>query len=217
MSEEVRISARDGLSLEGSIDSPDVPKGVVVLCHPHPQMGGTMRAPLLEALVEELSRRDWAAVRFNFRGIGTSEGVTGTGEAEVADALGAVDQAKERFGSLPLALAGWSFGAAVALHVAGRVDELAACVAIAPAVEAKPGITEGAPAPDAYSSRAPTLIVVGANDDLVSPASCRRWAEEAGARFVEMPGANHFFWARYEPLAKTIGDFLDDRHSEVTT
>lgn len=217
MSEEVRISARDGLSLEARTDVPNAPKGAVVLCHPHPQMGGTMRAPLLEALVEELSQREWAVIRFNFRGIGTSEGATGTGDAEVSDALGAVDHARERFGGLPLALAGWSFGAAVALHIAGEVEELIACAAIAPAVEAKPGITKGAPAPDAYSSPVPTLIVVGANDDLVDPASCRRWAEQAAARFVEMPGANHFFWARYEPLAKTIGDFLDDCYSEVAT
>ena len=216
MSEQVTFESRDGLSLEGVIDGSDTPKAVLVACHPHPQMGGTMRAPLLAALVEDLVERNWAVVRFNFRGIGASEGTSGTGEAEEADALGAVDFARERFPDLPLALGGWSFGAAVALHIAGEVKDLLACVAIAPAIDAKPGVTRGAPAPGAYEREVPTMVVVGANDEQVSPASCRGWADETGSRLVEMPAANHFFWARYDSLAATVGDFLDECYSEVT-
>lgn len=216
MSEEVTFESRDGLSLEGVLDGPEAPKAVLVACHPHPQMGGTMRAPLLAALVDELVGRDWAVIRFNFRGIGASEGTSGTGEAEVADALGAVDFARGRFPELPVALGGWSFGAAVALHIAGEVENLLACVAIAPAIDAKQGVTRGAPEPGGYTADVPTLVVVGANDEQVSPASCRGWAEETGARLVEMPAANHFFWARYDSLAATVGDFLDECYSEVT-
>jgi len=216
MTEEIGFESRDGLSLEGVIDAPEAPKAALVLCHPHPQMGGTMRAPLLEAMVGELTGRGWAVVRFNFRGIGASEGTAGTGEAEGADALGAVDLARERFPDLPLALGGWSFGAAVALHIASEVADLLACVAIAPAIAPKPGITRGAPDPDSFGSSATTLVVVGANDELVAPGDCRRWAEGTGAVFVEMPGANHFFWARYDPLATTIGDFLDRTYEEAT-
>ena len=216
MSEQITFGSRDGLSLEGVIDAGDAPKAVLVACHPHPQMGGTMRAPLLAALVEELVERDWAVLRFNFRGIGASEGTSGTGDAEVDDALGAVDFARERFPDLRIALGGWSFGAAVALHIAGEVEDLLACVAIAPAIDPKPGVTRGAPEPGGYETGVPTLVVVGANDDQVSPASCRSWAEQTGARLVEMPAANHFFWARYESLAATVGDFLDECYSEVT-
>ena len=56
----------------------------------------------------------------------------------------------------------------------------------------------------------PTLFIVGANDDLTSPEACEQWAAEAGATFVEMKGANHFFWAKYPALAKRVGDFLTD-------
>ena len=216
MSEDVRFESRDGLNLEGVVDASETPKAVLVLCHPHPQMGGTMRAPLLVALVDELVKRGWAVIRFNFRGIGASEGEAGTGEAETADALGAVDLGRERFGDLRVALTGWSFGGAVALHIANEVEDLLACVAIAPAIDPKPGVTRGAPEPRSYPSDVPTLLVVGANDEQVSPASSRGWAEATGARFVEMPAANHFFWARYEPLAATVGDFLDECYSEVT-
>lgn len=215
MTDELRVVARDGLSLEGLVDEPDEPKGVVVLCHPHPQMGGTMLAPLLGALVEELVERGWVVVRFNFRGVGDSEGTAGTGEAEVADALGAVDLARERYGDSPLGLCGWSFGAAVALHIAREVDNLLACVAIAPAIDAKPEITRGAPDEGTYSVPAATLVLVGANDDQVAPDRCRQWAEATGARFVEMTGANHFFWARYEPLAAAVGGFFDEIYEEV--
>lgn len=215
MTDELRVTARDGLSLEGLVDEPAEPKGVVVLCHPHPRMGGTMRAPLLGALVDELVERRWAVVRFNFRGVGDSEGTAGTGEAEVADALGTMDLARERYGEAPLGLCGWSFGAAVALHIAPEVGDLLACVSIAPAIDAKPEITRGAPDETTYTVPAPTLVLVGANDDQVAPDRCRQWAEATGARFVEMTGANHFFWARYEPLASAVGDFFDEIHEEV--
>ena len=216
MSEQVRFRSRDELTIEGLIDGADSPKAVLVLCHPHPQMGGTMRAPLLTAVVEEMVGRDWGVVRFNFRGIGESEGTSSTGEAEEADALGAVDLARARFPGIPVALGGWSFGAAVALHVARRIDDLLACVAIAPAIDPKPGVTRGAPEASDYETEVPTLIVVGANDEQVSPTSCSGWAGETGARLVEMPAANHFFWARYEPLAAVVGDFLDECLREVT-
>ena len=86
--EELRFQSRDRLSLQGALDLPDAPRASVVLCHPHPDMGGTMNAPLLGALTEELVGRRWAVLRFNFRGIGDSEGEASTGLAEVADARG---------------------------------------------------------------------------------------------------------------------------------
>ena len=210
MGERVTISSTDGLALEGEIDGTDSPGAVLVLCHPHPKMGGTMNAPLLLALRDELTDRAWAVIRFNFRGIGASEGEASTGVAEVADAEGALVLARERFPGLPIAIAGWSFGAAVALRVASSNDDLIACAVIAPAIVAKPEITAGAPAPDDFGFGGPTLVVCGVNDEQVSPADCRRWAEASGARYEEVPGANHFFWAKYEQLGVLVGDFLDE-------
>lgn len=210
ISETVSITTADGLTLEGALDSDGSPGASLLLCHPHPQMGGTMNAPLLLALREELLPRGWAVLRFNFRGIGGSQGESGTGEAETSDARAGLAFLRGRFPGLPLALAGWSFGAAVAINVACDDDGLAGCVAIAPAVLAKPGITAGIPAPDDCDISCPILVVTGANDDQVSPAECKRWSDGIrGGTYAEVPGANHFFWAKYETLASIIAEFLD--------
>ncbi len=208
-SELIRASSSDGLSLEAVFDHPDNPVASIVLCHPHPKMGGTMKAPLLVALRDHLVQQQWGVLRFNFRGIGSSDGESGTGVAEVADADGALAHASGVYPELPLAIAGWSFGGAVSLRAASLRPELVACTAIAPAIVPKPDITAGAPAPDSFTFPGPTLVVCGANDRHVSPAACRSWAQETGASYQEMKGANHFFWGKYEALAAALGDFLD--------
>jgi alpha/beta superfamily hydrolase len=173
-------------------------------------MGGTMNAPLLLAVRDELVTRGWAVLRFNFRGIGGSQGEASLGIAEVADAEGALQLVTARFPDLPVAIAGWSFGGAVSLRTAARHPELKACVTIAPSIVPKSEITAGAPAPHEFGYSGPVMVVCGANDDQVSPADCSRWAAEAGATYEEMPGANHLFWGKYEPLAHTVSDFLDE-------
>lgn len=210
MSESLQITSADGLALEAVLDEPKEPTAALVLCHPHPKMGGTMNAPLLVALVQDLDRRGWAVLRFNFRGIGASEGESGTGPDEVADALGAVAEMRRRY-ELPLAIAGWSFGGAVAIRAAIQTPGLIGVVGIAPAIKEKPGITAGCPAPEDVSLDAPLLVIVGANDELVDPAEAAAWTASVGGRFIEMKGANHFFWGRYEALSKTVGDFLDEQ------
>ena len=211
MTKRLRISSRDGLALEAELDEPERVRAALVLCHPHPQMGGTMNAPLLLALRDEMAERRWAVVRLNFRGIGASAGESGTGIEEVADAGGAVDYLADRFPRLPRALAGWSFGGAVAVRLAAAEGGFAGCAAIAPAVEEKPGITAGLPAPSELDLRVPLLVVYGANDKQVSPDACAAWGTAAGADVVRVPGANHFFWAKYEELAGIVGDWLDER------
>lgn len=212
MTEQLRFDSSDGLSLEGELDvgSSGDPQALLVLCHPHPKMGGTMNAPLLLAVRDELVGRGWAVLRFNFRGIGASEGEASTGVAEVADAEGALQAATQGFVDRPVAMAGWSFGGAVALRTVARHPEVKACVVIAPSIVPKPDITAGAPEAERFGYEGPVLVVCGANDDQVSPADCRRWAEEAGATYEEVKGANHFFWAKYAPLAQRIAAFLQE-------
>lgn len=209
MGEPLRITSTDGLSLEAAIDEPEQVRGALVLCHPHPKMGGTMNAPLLEALAEHLVGRGWAVLRFNFRGIGASDGTPGTGLDEVADAAGAVAEAGRRFG-MPPAIAGWSFGGAVAIRAANDASDLKACVGIAPAVKEKPGITAGLPPATEVSLTCPLTVVCGSNDDLISPGECRVWTETAGGKYFEIPAANHFFWAKYDELSEAVGEALDE-------
>lgn len=207
MTESIACTSIDGVTLEAELDAVPDAKATLLFCHPHPKMGGTMDAPLLVAVRDGLTERRWNVLRFNFRGIGASEGESSTGTAEVGDALGALELARSL--GVPVALAGWSFGAAVALRVAARDDDLLGCVAIAPAIDAKPGITEGVPV-DA-DPRCPVLLVIGANDDHVSPARAREWAEQHAATFHEMKGANHFFWAKYDQLTDLVAEWLEQR------
>ncbi len=214
MTPDLTIRSRDGLALEAALDAPESPRAALVLCHPHPQMGGTMNAPLLLAVRDEMLARGWAVLRFNFRGIGASEGVSGTGIDEVADAGGAADHAAEAFPGLPRAVGGWSFGAAVAVRLAATDPSFVGCAAIAPAVDEKPGVTAGLPSPDRLGVEVPLLVVYGANDKQVSPDACSAWGEAAGAHVVRVPGANHFFWAKYDQLSKIVGEWLDARLDE---
>lgn len=211
MTRDVTIRSRDGLTLEAALDAPEAPRAVLVLCHPHPQMGGTMNAPLLLEVRDAMVARGWAVLRFNFRGIGSSEGVSGTGVDEVADAGGAADHAAEAYAGLPRAVAGWSFGAAVAVRLAAADGGFVGCAAIAPAVDEKPGVTAGLPPPARLDLTVPLLIVYAANDKQVSPEACSAWGNAAGADVVRVAGANHFFWAKYEQLSKIVGDWLDER------
>ena len=203
MTSKLTFKSRDGLSIEGEIDEPFGPHASLVLCHPHPKMGGTLNAPLLLALRDEMLQRGWRVLRFNFRGIGKSEGESATGTNEVNDALGALDAIPT---DAPIAIAGWSFGGAVGVRAAAQSD-VAACVALAPSVDARPHITEGIP-PN-VDPKCPVLIVVGSNDQHVSPKRAEEWAADHGATFISMPGANHFFWAKYEDLAKIVAEWLE--------
>ncbi len=204
----ITFQSRDGLKLVGEWERPDSLDAVLVICHAHPKMGGTMESPLLVALKDTMVERNYAVLRFNFRGIEGSEGTAGTGEAEIADAHGAIDHATEIFPGLPIAVAGWSFGGAVAVKAVAERDDVSACVAIAPAVKPKPGVTAGLP-PD-LTIGVPLLVVVGSNDDLTLPKDCKSWAEAAGADYQEVPAANHFFWAKYDPLMERIAAFYEE-------
>jgi uncharacterized protein len=208
----VRFASSDGLTLEGAVDVPPEARCAVVVCHPHPSMGGTMNAPLLLALRDCLVDAKRAVLRFNFRGIGASEGTPSTGIEEVADAEGAVAEVRRRLPNLPVAIAGWSFGGAVAVRTAVRDDSLSACAAIAPAVRGRPGVTDGLPPAPDLDLGVPLLFVCGGNDRVVSPEECKRWIEEVPAgTYVSIPGANHFFWGSYERLGAVVGDWLDGR------
>ena len=210
MTTAIECRSTDGLALEALLDEPSgEPRAGLILCHPHPKMGGTMNAPLLDAVATGMVDRQWAVLRFNFRGIGESEGESSTGLDEVADAEGAIEFMQERL-EAPLAIGGWSFGAAVAVRTANGRDDLSALAAIAPAVRPREGVTAGVPSSDDLDLNLPALVVCGSNDDQVDPADCRAWAESVGARYEEVPAANHFFWAKYDKLAAIVGDFLDD-------
>jgi len=108
--------------LEALVESPaDQPKGLAIVCHPHPLYGGTMHNNVVYRAAKALVRHGFMALRFNFRGVGTSTGTYGEGVAEVEDATAAIDWLKQRHPDLPVWATGMSFGARVAL-AAGVTD-----------------------------------------------------------------------------------------------
>jgi alpha/beta superfamily hydrolase len=121
--EHVVLEALDGVVLHGEALLPPAPVGAAVVCHPHPLYGGDMNNNVVVALVRALSEAGIAALRFDFRGAGRSGGEHGDGETERLDVVAAIDVVAPYVGDGPLLLAGYSFGAAVALSVADpRLD-----------------------------------------------------------------------------------------------
>ena len=209
ITEETAFQSSGGIVLEGAVDLPGASAAAIgILCHAHPKMGGTMNAPLLLAVRDELVGRQWGCLRFNFRGVGKSQGAPGRGIDEVADVAAATGVVRKRFPEVPYALLGWSFGAAVALRQAAADDAAVACVAIAPAVRERPGLTAGLARAGAGTFAHPVLVVVGSNDRETPAEHAREWATGAGADYREVAGANHFFWAKYDQLASLIADWL---------
>src|SRR5262245_64599656 len=111
------FTTADGITLEGEWGGPSVPSAVVVLCHPHPQYGGTMRSIVISALFSGLPAFGYACLRFNFRGVENSEGSYDDGKSEVHDVVAALDAATAAHPGEPLVLVGWSFGADMALSI----------------------------------------------------------------------------------------------------
>jgi alpha/beta superfamily hydrolase len=205
-----RIESSGGLHLEAEFDRMREPRAGLVVCHAHPGMQGTMNSPLLLAIRDALVQRDWSVLRFNFRGVGGSEGDFGDGLEEVDDAVAGVQFIRGEHPDAPVAILGWSFGASVAMRAAAREPEIEACVAIAPSVAPKEGISRGVPSPRELGLEVPLLIVCGANDDVTPPHAAREWAAEAGALYEEIGAANHFFWAKYDQLIAAVTGFLEE-------
>jgi alpha/beta superfamily hydrolase len=210
--EPLSFQSADGLALEGELHKPPAPVGAIVICHAHPRMQGTMKSPLLIAIAEDCVRRDLGVLRFNFRGVGNSEGTGSDGIDEVADVMGAIDLARKTFPEHPFGLAGWSFGGAIAARSAAQADGISACALVAPSTVERPGAIAALPPARELGLKCPTLVVCGSNDKVVLPADCRAWAEDArDVRYTEINAANHFFWAKYDALTEIVGSFLQDQ------
>ena len=182
------------------------PSVVGVVCHPHPLHGGTMQNKVVHTLARAMQELGAPTVRFNFRGVGKSAGTYGDGEGEIDDAAAASAWARQRWNCERLWLAGFSFGAAVALQAAPRV-RAERLVTVAPPV-ARLGLENRPPRPDSA-----WLIVQGDADELVDAADVARWAGayEPPPQLVMLAGASHFFHGRLGELRETVRRWLEGR------
>lgn len=208
--ESVRIRTRDGLALEGRLALPPAPRGGAIVCHPHPLYGGSMSSALVPAIQRALLSRGWAALRFNFRGVGRSEGAYGGGEGEGDDARAALGHVAAVVGDRPLAVCGWSFGALVGLAVAIDDARVTACALVAPPVSfSATGDLPPQPDPARLASWDGRLLAVcGTEDPFCRPKRLAAWLAGARAEVRVLEGADHFFTDARDDLASTVGNFV---------
>lgn len=161
-----------------------------------------MRHPMLVAIAREANRRGLDTIRFNFRGVGSSEGYHGGGEEELLDIDAAVAIAAES-GTRLDGIAGWSFGAATALNWQARSRSDAAYVGVAPPVDSV--LTPGLPPPSALPPAHRTFIV-GDRDQFVDADALEAYADSIGAATIRYETADHFFLLRHDQLAADVVD-----------
>jgi uncharacterized protein len=168
--------------------------GIALIAHPHPLQGGTLDNKVVQTLAKTFFMLGYAAVRFNFRGVGASAGAFADGVGETDDALTVLANAMTRFGdALPTVLAGFSFGSFVQTRVAKAV-KAERLVLIAPAV--RRFAVEEVPAD--------TIVVHGEEDDVVPLADVMAWARPQQLPIVVFPGCGHFFHGRLPQLQRVI-------------
>jgi hypothetical protein len=196
--EAVRIDDR----LEATLRIPDVPaSAIVVIAHPLPTHGGTMRNPLVAAIARACAERGWYALRFNFRGVGESEGQWTGGQAETEDVAAAVDHARSFASALPLGLVGYSFGAfqVLAYLARGGTADAVALVGV--------GIKDVNFTPRAVPEiPAGTFIVAAENDQFGTAAELR--AAVPHARIAVVDGVDHFFVGKRDEVGRLVAEEL---------
>ncbi|MCC5952649.1 MAG: alpha/beta hydrolase [Acidimicrobiia bacterium] len=200
----IELHTADGLVLEGELADPGDAVAAVLLAHPHPAQGGSMRSLVTSELFGSLPGHDLAVLRFNFRSVGSSEGTHGGGEPERVDIVAGLDSLAAAVPDRPLVVAGWSFGADVSLAVTD--ERLAGWCAIAPPLR----ILDEDLFLAAHDQR-PKLLVVPEHDQFNPPDHCRAKIEGWTATTMEViSGGDHFLVGRTAKVAKLVAEFAGE-------
>ena len=201
-------SAQPGLTLEAILDRPQGlgPFPAVVMCHPHPLHGGSMRNNVLYGVSQALEAAGIVSLRFNFRGVGSSSGTHTGGPGEEEDARGALAfiAAAEGIDPARVGLAGYSFGARIAMAVASKHDRLAGLAVIS-------STSEGlAASGDLATSLIPKFFICGDRDTSVSVEELREFVDRMPEpkELQVIPGADHVWWRSEGALGQAVARFF---------
>jgi uncharacterized protein len=177
--------------------------------HPHPQYGGTMNNKVVYTIYQAFAKRDFTVLRFNFRGVGRSQGAYDGGAGELADAASALDWLQSIApGARGCWIAGFSFGAWIAMQLLMRRPELSGFISVSPPANIF-DFTFLAPCPSSG------LILHGTADDLVPESDvaklAHRLSQQRGIKvdYKKIPGATHFYERHLEQLGNEMGAYLD--------
>jgi alpha/beta superfamily hydrolase len=178
-------------------------KGLAVVCHPHPLYQGTMHNKVVHTLAKAFHQQHLHVIRFNYRGVGRSEGEFGDSIGEVADLMAVLSWAKQVLGETPLWLAGFSFGCYIAAMGATQ-RKCQQLISVAPAVNHQP-----------YSElkdpQCPWLVIQGEEDEVVPPQEVYTWYEQAKTQYqdiklIKVPQGSHFFHGGLITLRALVED-----------
>jgi len=177
-------------AIEVAIDVPAggaASKGVAVIAHPHPLFGGTLDNKVVQTLARAFTQCGWTAVRFNFRGVGGTQGLHDEGRGELDDMLAVVDHLAP---TGALCLAGFSFGAFVTTHAFAKLN---AARPIDKLVLVGTSVVRSSAAPIDAAAHAKTIVIHGEADDTVELAAVMDWARPQSLPVTVVPGGGHFF------------------------
>ena len=184
--------AAGAIEIATHVASGPTARAIAIIAHPHPMFGGTMDNKVTTTLARAMFTAGAATYRFNFRGIGRSEGAHSDGRGETDDLLTVITHAQNEHPDLPLWLAGFSFGGAVVL-AASEIKTVEEMVLVAPAFERMShwrNVESGGRPP------ASTLLIHGEKDDTVPLEDSLSWARSREIAVCVVPNADHFFHAR---------------------
>ena len=201
--------------IEVASSIPAAPRSLAVIAHPHPLFGGTMDNKVVTTLARAFVESGAATFRFNFRGVGATEGTHDEARGEADDMLRVIAHARELAADLPLQLAGFSFGGAVAVRASGSAD-FAQLVLVAPGFRRITGHGMGEP-PDPADphlgaagrhTAANTVIVHGDRDETVPLSDSIAWAAAREVPVVVVPGGEHFFHRKLHVLREIVARWV---------
>ena len=179
--------------IEVIMERPDAPRGIALIAHPHPMGGGANTNKVAYTLAKTFVSLGYAAFRPNFRGVGGTE-----------DLLAVLAEAKCRCGNLPVALAGFSFGAYCQTRVAKRLTEAGHPAQRLVLVGTAAGFVEGTRQYDTEAVPHDTIVIHGSSDETVPLANVFNWALPLDVPVVVVPGADHFFHRRLHQIRDIV-------------
>jgi alpha/beta superfamily hydrolase len=191
--------------MEVMVDAPThVPRGIAVVAHPQPLLGGNATHKIPHLLARAIRDVGWLVARPNFRGVGASQGAHDSGIGEADDMLVLIARLRSAHPDLPLALVGFSFGAFVLSRVARRLADRGEPARRVVLAGLPVGEVEGQRRYAPEAGLPEVLIVHGENDKRVALSAVLDWARPQGQPIVVVPGADHFFTGRLPVLRALV-------------